>query len=353
MTILDDPSRLRAADPSGMLETVLAFSSQLSQAWTQAAAQPIRRPAQPLAHVVAIGMGGSAIAADLAGAYLAPELRVPLITVRDARIPAYVGPGSVVIATSYSGETEETLAAAGAALAAGAHVVAVTSGGRLADLVSGTVLRVPGGLQPRAALAYLLGPTLAVFAQWGLAASCAADVDEAGAVLAALAAEADPAIPAARNPAKRLAEALGGTIPAVYAGGATLAPVARRWKTQFNENSKTLATWDVFPELTHNEVVGWGASPDLARRVAAVILLAGDEVARALRRIRVARAGGLEDTVAGVHEVSGRGAGRLARMLSLVLLGDLTSVYLACLRGIDPTPVAAIDRIKQGMRAAP
>ncbi len=350
MTILDDPSRLRAADPSGMLGTVLAFPSQLAEAWAQAIARPIPRPAEPLAHVVTIGMGGSAIAADLAGAYLAQELRVPLITIRDARIPPYVGPGSVVIATSYSGETEETLAAAGAAIASGAHVLAITSGGRLADLVPGTVLRVPGGLQPRAALAYLLGATLAVFAQWGLAGSCAADVDEAAAVLGALAAETAPSIPAPRNPAKRLAESLCGRIPAVYAGGATLAPVARRWKTQFNENGKTLATWDVFPELTHNEAVGWGASPDLAGRLAAVILLAGDEDARALRRIRVARTSGLEGAVAGVHEVSGRGAGRLARMLSLVLLGDLTSVYLAYLRGIDPTPVVAIDRIKQGMR---
>lgn len=352
MVALDDVSAFRGCDPSGMLKTVLAFPAQLLESWERAVAAPIARPAAAPAHIVAVGMGGSAIAADLVSAYLAPRLSLPLVTVRDARVPAYVGRASAVIATSYSGETEETLAAAEAAVRSGAHVVAITSGGRLATLVAGgTVLRVRGGLQPRAALAYLFAPTLAVLEKWGLAGPCGADVDEAVGVLGAIATEAGPDVPTSRNPAKQLAEALQGAVPAVYAGTPELGPVARRWKTQFNENSKTLAAWDVFPELTHNEVVGWGAPRDLASRVAAVILLGGDEDGRGLRRIQVARDAAFRGAAAGVHEVRGRGAGRLARMLSLVFLGDLASVYLAYLRGVDPTPVEAIDRIKQGMRA--
>jgi len=336
-----------------MLKTVLTLPGQLLEAWERALAAPLPRPEVPPSHIVAVGMGGSAIAADLIGAYLAPRLALPLVTIRDARLPAYVGRGSVVIATSYSGETDETLAAAEAAVASGAHVVAVTSGGRLAALAAGrTLLRVRGGLPPRAALAYLLAPTLAVFEKWGVAGSCAADVDEAVGVLRVIATETGPDVPLTRNPAKQLAEALRDVVPAVYAGTPGLAPVARRWKTQFNENSKTLATWDTFPELTHNEVVGWGAPADLACRVAAVILLGGDEDAQALRRIGASRSAAIDRAAASVHEVRGRGTGRLARMLSLVFLGDLTSVYLAYLRGVDPTPVEAIDRIKQAVRAA-
>jgi glucose/mannose-6-phosphate isomerase len=353
MVALDDPSSFRACDPSGMLKTVLALPAQLLEAWERALAAPISRPSAAPAHVVALGMGGSAIAADLAAAYLAPGLTVPMVTVREARLPAYVGRRSAVIATSYSGETEETLAGAEAALRAGAHLVAITSGGRLAALAAGgTTLRVRGGLQPRAALAYLLAPTLAVLERWGLAGPCGADVDEAIGVLGAIAVEAGPDVPLSRNPAKRLAETLHGVVPAVYAGAPSLAPVARRWKTQFNENSKALAAWDVFPELTHNEVVGWGAPRELARRVAAVILLGGDEEPRDMRRIRIARDAVLDGAAAVVHEVRARGTGRLARLLSLVFLGDLASVYLAYLRDIDPTPVEAIDRIKRRMQAA-
>jgi len=354
MVHLDDVSSFPGCDPSGMLNTVLSLPSQLREAWARSLASPIAPLAASPAHVVALGMGGSAIAADLLASFLAPRLSVPLIAVRDSRLPAYVGPSSAVIATSYSGETQETLEAADAAVRAGARLVAITSGGSLEALAArhGTVVRVPGGLAPRAALAYLFAPLVAVFERWGLAGPCGPDVDEAAAVLDAVAGEAGPAVPTPRNPAKSLAGRLADRIPAFYAGSPALAPVARRWKTQLNENAKTLAIWDAFPELTHNEIVGWGVPADLARRITAVVLLAGDESEHDLRRIRVTRETVLR-RAAGVDEVRGRGAGRLSRLLSLVFLGDLTSVYLAYLRGVDPTPIEAIDAVKRRMRAEP
>jgi glucose/mannose-6-phosphate isomerase len=237
------------------------------------------------------------------------------------------------------------------ASAAGAPLLAVTSGGRLAEVAArrGSVIRIPGGLTPRSALGYLMIPALAALERWGLAGSWGDEVEEAATALEEIASATGPEIPTAQNPAKRLAEQLLGRIPAVYAASPDVGPAARRWKCQFNENSKTLATWNVFPELAHNETVWWEAPPDVARMFAVVVLLAGDEPERLLRQVRLAcdlafRPGG------GIHDIRGRGTGRLARLLSLVLLGDLTSVYLAYLRGVDPTPTRAIEALKRGMR---
>ena len=349
MLSLDDLSSRTPRDPSDMLGTVLALPAQLREAWRGSAASPPPALAAAPAHLVAVGMGGSAIAADLLAACFRGSLALPLAVVRDARLPAYVGPNSLVIATSYSGETGETLEAAEAALRAGARLVAITSGGRLASLAGrhGTVLGVRGGLQPRAALAYLLAPMLAAFVRWGMVPPADREVAEAAAVLDAVVREAGPDVPTRANPAKDLAERFGERIPAVYAGSPDVAPAARRWKTQLNENAKTLALWDVFPELTHNEVVGWGLPADLAGRLVAAILLGGGEGPADLHRIRVTRETALR-RAGDVCEVRARGEGALARLLSLVLLGDLASVYLSYRRGLDPTPVEAIDAVKRG-----
>src|SRR5579884_2449556 len=341
MPRLDDPSTYRDCDPSRMLQTALDLPRQIRDAWQIGRTAALGRLPGPPAHVVAVGMGGSAIGGDLLAAALGERLALPLVVVRDSRLPAYVGQRSLVVATSYSGETEETLAAAAEACRAGAALLAITSGGRLAALATGTggaVVRVPGGLAPRAALE-----------RWELCGPCGPDVEEAAAVLEEVASEAGPDIPAPDNPAKRLAEQLLGRIPAIYAGSQDLEAAARRWKCQLNENSKMLATWAAFPELAHNETVGWGAPPEVSGLVSVIVLLGGGEHPEALRRVRLACELAFRPA-AGVQEVRGRGKGRLARILSLVLVGDLVSIYLACLRGIDPTPTEAITVLKRRMR---
>ncbi len=352
MLRLDDASLYASCDPSGMLHTALGLSRQVRDAWEIGRAARLPALSRSPAHVVVAGMGGSAIGGDLLAAALGTRLPVPLAVVRDSRLPRYVGPESVVIATSYSGETEETLAATAEAQRAGATVLAITSGGRLAEMAArggGGVVRIPAGFAPRAALGYLMVPALAALERWGLVDSCAEDVEEAARVAEEVASESGPAVPTARNPAKRLAQELPGRIPAVYAGSPELEAAARRWKCQFNENSKTLAAWNAFPELTHNETVGWGAPPEVRAVVSVIVLLGGDEPERALRRIRVTTELAFRHA-AGTHEVRGRGRRVLSRLLSLVQLGDLVSIYLACLRGIDPTPVEAIETVKRRMR---
>ena len=333
-----------------MLGVALGLPRQIREAWALGRSAPLPKVPKPAAHLVVCGMGGSAIGGDLLSGYLSSACPVPMVVVRGYELPGFVGPHSVVLAASYSGDTEETLAAVGQARRAGAMVLAITSGGQLARTAKDSCVIVPGGLAPRAALGYLMIPALAALERWGFAGPSGREVEEAAGVLDDVAAQCGPDVPALRNPAKQLAEHLAGRVPAVYAASPGLEAVARRWKCQFNENSKTLATWNVFPELNHNETVGWGAPASLASHFAVVLLRDGTEPARLALRLRLTGDLAL-GPAAGVHDVSARGKGRLARLLSLVLMGDLVSIYLAYLRGVDPTPVEIIDAIKQGLSA--
>ena len=352
MRSLDERAADRAADPAGMVDLVLSLPRQLREGWRLGrASNPAPLAARP-SHVVFVGLGGSAIGGDLLVSALAPALPFPTIVVRDARLPSYVGAHSLVVASSYSGETDETVEAAESAVAAGATLLAVTSGGRLAALAEArgqTVVRVPGGLPPRAALGYLVGPVLAALERWEVCPPCAGDVEEAAGVLEVLGRDLSPAVPEERNAAKRLAGRFHGRIPVIYAASPEVEPAARRWKSQFNENSKTIAAWNVFPELAHNEAVGWGAAAEIAGLLEMVVLFSGSEDART-RRLVDAACEAMPGGIARVHEVAGCGESRLARLFSLVLIGDLVSVYLAYLRGVDPTPIDAITTLKQRMR---
>ena len=252
MSVLDDPKRSKACDPSGLLGVAIGLSRQIREGWALGRSAALPKPPKDTAHIIICGMGGSAIGGDLLADYLAPTCQIPIVVVRGYEVPEFVGQRSLVIAASYSGNTEETLAAAAQAQRAGATVFAITSGGQLARSVKAPCL-VPGGLAPRAALGYLMLPALAALGRWELADPSPREVEEAAGVLEAVATERGPEVPEIRNPAKQLAEALAGLVPAVYAASPGLRAVARRWKCQFNENSKTLATWDVFPELNHNE----------------------------------------------------------------------------------------------------
>jgi glucose/mannose-6-phosphate isomerase len=353
MRRVDDPAASgRAADPSGMLDIVRSFPRQLREGWRAGRAADLGLLRARPAHLIYVGLGGSAISGDLLAAALGPVLPVPFVVVRDAALPSYTGAQSLVVASSYSGETDEVVEAAASAVSRGAHVLAVTSGGRLAALAESrgqAIVRVPAGLPPRAALGYLLGPMLATLERWEVCPPCAADVEEAVRVTDALSRQMGPDAPEDRNAAKRLAGRLDGRIPVVYAAGPDAEPAAHRWKCQFNENSKTVAAWNVFPELAHNEVVGWAAAADIAGLLEVILLFTGTESERT-RRLVAAASETMPGAADGVPEIVGCGESRLARLLSLVLIGDLTSVYLAYLRGVDPTPVEAITALKQRVR---
>jgi glucose/mannose-6-phosphate isomerase len=230
--------------------------------------------------------------------------------------------------------------------------VCIAGGGRLASQAAEHGwLRVPlpAGLQPRAAVGYLTTAIAAVLARAGMAPHIDEQVDEAAALLRELAAELGPAVPEPHNAAKMLARRLVGHMAVVYGYGVT-APAARRWKTQLNENAKMPAVFGELPELDHNEIVGWGADRSLLQRLHVVALddPLGDERVRRRMEPTLAHA---RERAAGVDVVSARGRSPLARCLSAAYVGDWVSLYVALLSGVDPTPVAAIERLKKALAA--
>lgn len=336
-----------AGDPSGMLGDVLAQPLQIGDALWRAQSAGIPNLDTP-GGLLVCGMGGSAIGGDLAAAALGDRATRPLRTVRSYEIESWTLPDTFVVCASYSGETEETLACFEAAGAAGAVRVAITTGGSLAEMAREEgvpVIGVPSGMQPRAAVLYMMIATLECAAIGGVAPGLHAEIDSATGLLEELAAEWGPGS-VADSQAKSLAHALKGTVPVIHGAGSTIA-AARRWHTQINENAKTAAFFTELPEGNHNEICGWERGRAIAP-LAAVFLEDADQHPRVGHRIALT-AEAVERAGAPALRVESRGDSRLERVLSLLFLGDLTSVYLALLDGVDPTPVEPIVRFKAAM----
>ncbi len=353
MIDLDDVRALAAGDPSGMLEAVAGLPRDLAAGYRAGLEAGGLPSVAGVTGVAFCGMGGSAIAGDVLRAVFREGLPVPLEVVRDAVLPAWSGPDTLVVCSSYSGETAETLACFEEARARGCRVVALTSGGTLAERAGSAgvaVVRIPPtAVAPRAALGHLAMGIVGALEAVGLVRPMAEDVREATAELAALAERLGPAQPRRANPAKELAWRLRDRVPVIWGAEGVGATAALRWKTQFNENAKVPAFASSLPELDHNEVVGW--SPDAGRGFFIVALRhqgeRPDQAARFRPSIELAEAAG-----AMAQEVWAVGRSALARLGSLVLTGDFVSVYLALLRGQDPTPVEAIDRLKRALAEA-
>jgi glucose/mannose-6-phosphate isomerase len=342
-----DRQTIAAADPQHMLSDVLAQPLQLGDALWRAQSAGIGNRDRP-GGLVVCGMGGSAIGGDLAAAALGDRATRPITTVRGYALEAWTHPDSLVLCASYSGDTEETLACFEAAGAAGAGRVALTTGGRLAEAAraeSVPVIGVPAGMQPRAAVLYMIVATLECAALSGAAPGLHSEIDTATALLEQLVEEWGPDA-GDDSQAKAIARALQGTIPVVHGAGPTTA-AARRWKTQVNENAASAAFWSELPEANHNEICGWPRGRVVAP-FSAVFLEDPDQHPRIHRRIELTAAEA-ESAGAPVVNVRARGESRLERLLSLVLLGDLVSVYLAVLEGVDPTPVETIGRFKAAL----
>ena len=330
-------NQLRRHDPSGMAGVLAAFPLQCREGLESGTRAPVDR-VEGLERVVVLGMGGSGIAGALLGSFLPIEV----VPVRGYSLPPWVGGESLVVSLSYSGDTEETLAAFEEARRRTGRLLAVTSGGELGRVCAREGvpwIEIPPGYQPRAALGYLLFPLLGLFHRLGMVP----DLGEALAAVDKLASDLAPS--QQENEAQALARALLGRVPLVYGAGAT-GPAAFRWKTQINENAKQPAFWAELPELCHNEVVGYDLSSRLLSQGIVVFLRLQDDHPRVTKRVEI-----LHDLLSGRGiawlDVQGRGNGSLAGLLSLLYLGDWTSYYLALLNGVDPAPVAIIGELKR------
>ena len=346
-----DPASIAAVDRSDMLADVVGLPEHLRDALWKVESANLEPWDSPGGLVVA-GMGGSAVGGALARAVLGDHASRPVLPARAYGLPAWTTPDTTVLCSSYSGDTEETLACYEAAGALGATRVAVTSGGRLAELARADgvpVIPVAGGFQPRAAVAYMTVAALEVAWLCGAGPRMGAELDVAADHLEQLV--VDWGAEAAEDcEAKTLARALHDSVP-VIAGSGLTSSIAYRWKTQLNANAKVPAFAHVLPELDHNEIQGWQNAAGFGR-FAAVFLDDSDTHPRIKRRIAATR-----DLIApqasGTFVATSRGRTAVERVFSLVLLGDLVSLYVAVLRDADPTPVEHIDALKRRLAELP
>lgn len=348
MSVLDQSDRWDSVDPQSIRSLLESFPDQV-----RAAADKARNLSLPSVrsarNLVITGLGGSAIGGDVARSVLGGSLPIPLIVNRDYRLPSFVASDSIVIACSYSGNTEETLSAYQDARRARASIICITSGGRLAEVAKADgfpVITIPAGLPPRAAFGHLCFAVLGSIQALGLVADMSDSFDETCRLVASLLDRYSPAVPEVENLAKRIARSLHGKIVAVYGSNGILDSAAARWRGQIEENAKNLAFHHVLPEMNHNELVGWLNPEQGLLDVGVVFLRDKGDHPQVQHRFDLTREV-IEERAGVVHEVWSEGESLLARVFSVVYLGDFVSLYLAYLNNVDPTPVETIETFKK------
>jgi len=352
----EESARHYHVDVNRMLDLVAGFPNQVADAWEMSRGfePPTRKIDAPL---IVCGMGGSAIGGELLRDLVRLEATVPVLLVRGYTLPVFASRKTPVICVSFSGNTEEVLSTFQEALTRGCPVAVITSGGKLAEEATragASLLVVPDGRPPRAALGYLFTPLLRLASKWGIYPVTDREIETAVRKTRRLTKkyllDSDPA----NNAALELARRLYGKIPLIYSGGGLLSGAAYRWKCQFNENSKCMAFSNTFSELGHNEVMGWDANERIRRDIFLIMLKDYEDYPRVQKRMAITFTL-LEPLAGGAVQIDSKGEkgrkGRLARLFSIITLGDFSSVYLAVEYGKDPTPIEKIERIKQELRS--
>lgn len=350
-SVIESVEAINAADPGGMLTKIKDLPVQIRDAWKIARAANLPPAYGDVRNITVLGMGGSAIGGEFAGALLADELKVPLTVHRDYGVPGYIGRDSLVIASSFSGNTEETLSGFAEAKKRGAKLLVITTGGKLAE--EAKTLRLPLIMfqytaQPRAAMGYSLTLVLGVLGKLGYARDMGNEIETALAEVAKLEERVHEG--ARTNDAKKLAIEVAGKIP-VFFGAGVMGVMARRAKDQWNENAKNWAHYDVMSELNHNAVVGF-PNPSIAREAQIVFLLRSrrdnprhqvrfDVTKELLDRAQIPN-----------KELRFDGSSMLSEVLQLTYFTDYVSFYVALLNGADPSPVTSIDHLKERLAKA-
>lgn len=360
MNVLDDLKKIRQIDPQDMLGAVESFERQCQLAYQMARAIKLPRMKE-IDNVVVLGMGGSAIGGELLRCYLADILNIPIIVLRGYEVPRWVGQRTLAIASSYSGTTEETLSAYRDARKRGARIVVQTQGGTLAKMaqkdgfawVNITPPRYFHGAplyQPRAALGYSFFPMLGIMEKVFPVPDQSTQVKEALSVIKKCMDAYRREVPLKSNVAKKLAVACFKQMPIIYAAQERMEVVAMRWRGQLNENAKILALSNVLPEMNHNEIVGWSGVQTFTNKYPVIFLQDKGDHRQVKRRFEV-MAEIIRPLCSEIYSLNSDGRGLMARLFSLICLGDFVSVYLAVLNKVDPSPVPPIAYLKAQLAA--
>jgi glucose/mannose-6-phosphate isomerase len=344
---LDDTNRFSELDPGHMLGEIDGLPDQLECAWTLGQRFPLGE-VSGVRQVILAGMGGSAIGADLLAAYAILMAPVPITIWRNYDLPAFAaGEGTLVVVSSHSGNTEESLSALEAARECGAQVIAMTTGGRLAGLakdMGAPVWQFEHQGQPRAAVGYTFGLLLSLFARLGLIPDPEHEFNETLVVLREQQAQLRADVPVAKNPAKRMAGQCMGRWPTII-GADIFEPVARRWRTQIAELAKAIAQFEALPEADHNMVAGVLNPEALFGSTMAIFLRGTSGHPRNLLRVDVTRQVLMVEGF-NTDVIKAAGESRMAQQWSVLHFGDYSAYYLAMAYEVDPTPVAAIEDLK-------
>lgn len=345
---LDDLGVIKEVDKGDMFSLTLRMPEDIEQALSDFRTRTFS-PFKP-AHIVLSGMGGSAIGGDIVCSLLREELPVPFYVIRDYNLPSFVNPKTLFFAVSYSGKTEETITTYKEAKSKGARCVVITSGGKLKEISENDVyIPLPAGMPPRFAFPFIFVPIIRSLESMGIVKK-RNDWDETIKLLKKLREDLAPTSPSQDNEAKKLAYSLKGKLPLIYPSCPLLYGVALRWKTQINENAKAHTYVDFFPELNHNEIMAWESREKVAN-FAVLLLRDKGENDRIKKRVEITKEliGGKTE----IYEVWTKGQSKLARVFSLLYLGDFLSLYLAILYGFDPREIDFIDYMKNKLGALP
>lgn len=346
--VLDNLEEIKKIDKNNMLSFCVKASEHYAKALHIAEKTAIDYA--PPKNIIVAGMGGSAICGELLKDYARGTFPIPIDVNKEYSLPAYADKNSLVFIISYSGETEESLSVLLEAIKRRCMIFCVSSGGKLLDFaekLSKPYLQVPSGMPPRAALPYLFSPLIITLEKMRLLTNVRREFSKTVKILKKVSIENSPKKQLEDNLSKKLALNIGNSIPVIYGFG-IYRSVAQRFKQQFNENSKVPAKWEFFPELNHNEIVGWERAKKIAKHF--LLIFIRDKKESEEIRYRIEATKNLLDKHFKVFEVWSEGNAKLARMFSTICLSDFASVYLALLRGVDPTPVKTITVLKERMQ---
>lgn len=353
MNILDNLQKITEIDTEGMLETEEKFYQQLLDAREVAVGADLKKIKEKNFKGIAfLGMGGSGFAGDIIKALIKDDINIPVEIVKGYNLPSFIKNGWLVISISYSGNTEETISAASQALERECEVVGICSGGELEKICirnEKTIIKIPSGMQPRGAIGYLFFPAYLMLDNLNIISIPYGDIEEALDLIKEKAGLYSRETASDKNPAKKLALKISANLPIVYGTEGILSAVAYRLKCEINENSKTPCWCNEFPELNHNETVGWERLKDITGKFIILALREEDENIRIKTRIDITL-NLIKDNVNEIIDIPVEGKSKLAKVLSTMYLGDIASVYLALLYGINPGPVEKIESLKAELK---
>ena len=350
MNKLDNSKFIEKLDRSNMLKFISGLPGQCPDAYRIGISAGINKPAVKINNIVFAGVGGSGIGAELIKVYLEDELKIPVLICRNYTLPDFVNENTLLFCSSYSGATEETLSCFEHGLRRKAYIITIGAGGKLKEVSlknNAVHILIPSGYPPRTAIGYMSITVLGVLAKLGLIKDKENDVKELYSILSDIRdKEAGFNVPLEKNISKQIAFKLYKRYPVIYGTADTTEAVGNRWREQIAENGKALSSSNVLPEMNHNEIVGWKFPEKLLKDFKVIMLSDKDDHKRTKERIRIS-VEIIKKSKAEVIALKRDKGGKLARIFSLMYIGDFASFYLAILNNIDPTPVETIDYLKK------